>query len=237
MFTMNKNLVFSFIGGAVFTLVIAILYFTMFASKRSFPSFEDGKYFANIEWEDLRGEALPNSFLLEKDEARFSLFFSYPHAEEISGSLVGMEEAIDRFEPLQIQSASGSFLLFGDISDLTSKRGVILEVSSGREGAWELSTLNRYSEDSVEDTKETSLHLALLLEEAYVTSRLERNQIQVQGILAETQSLEEKLDSVEKLRSEGQQRIQEIETTLSKVVSEKESELKKIIVVDTQLLL
>ena len=227
----SRSLILAFIGGAITVLIVLSVYFRFIAPPRAFPQLADGSFLGVIQWEDLRGEELPSAFFLEKDGSQFHLSFSSPEREGLTGSFIELEDGAPGFAPVQLQSDSGSYLLFVKSVKDFSNAGKVLEVRSGRQGDWSLFTMpegqGRAANEESEN-KGDALHLSLLLEEQYVSTLLERNQIAVQEIVRESKELEVKLTEVDKLKAEGKQRLESVQGELASLLNAKEEKLKEI---------
>lgn len=229
-----RSLLLAFVCGAACALLFAFLYFRFIAPPRYFPQLADGSYFTSIVWEDLRGEELPESLLLKTKKTRFIASFPPPQQETLSGSFIELDDGSDGYAPVQLQADSGSYLFFVKSLEDSKFSGRVVEVTSGRQGAWSMQPLPTQavvsdSEEGIEkNDSETTLHLSLLLEEQYVTSVLEKNQIAVQSIVEKTKGLEGKLTEVDQLREEGKQRLETVNKDLESLQESKEKALKEL---------
>ncbi|MCB0330313.1 MAG: hypothetical protein KDD70_11625 [Bdellovibrionales bacterium] len=239
----------AFVTGALCALALAFLYYTFVAPARSFPKLDNGAYLGVIQWESSRGEELPSSVYFQRKGTQFNLLVPnvVPGVDEgsFSGSFVPFEDSDDLFMPIQIQTRGGHFLFFGD-GESSSQRGSgeVIELQTGKLGTWVFEPLpddvlgpsgassmgssGTESEGEGFDERSTTLLLSLLLEEQYVSSRLEENQIGMQKFSAEIDDLEEKLTEVDKLKAEGQERVRGAEESLAALKTEKESLLAEL---------
>jgi hypothetical protein len=242
-FVAFRNLTFAFLIGALTAVVVAFVYLNFIAPPRIFPSLSDGRYLGGIAWEDQRGKALPQSFYLQKKGGEYSVVFPAPLAESHSGSFVPLKEPERTSQsapvlPIQIHTEVGDLLFFKGSSlgeeesprEQIQESGEVLDMGTGRAGRWVLSALPDplVSPDGGEVAQPVALQLSLLLEERYVAGQLEEQQIEMQRLTQEIESLEEKLTQGDLLRAKGKEQLEAAERARGELLGKKQEALQQL---------
>lgn len=221
MFRSLRHFPGAFLAGALFSLILTVIYFLIVAPERSFPVLPDGQYVGRITWESNDGLDLPKTFMVEKNGEEYVLLLPNPSQKTSNGTFLPLLDAENtRYLPIQMNTGTNHFLWFSDAEwgrqEARSVLGDIFELKSGTLGRWRLAEVTTSAEEGEIELAEKALLLqaSLLVESHTLSEELEHAQISLQAFAGEVDALAEQVLDVDTLRAAGIERIKELTTQL-----------------------
>lgn len=235
MFRTLRHFPGAFIAGALFSLILTVIYFLIVAPERSFPMLPDGHYIGQMSWEKNDTLDLPKTFMVKKYREEYTLLLPNPSQKTSNGTFLPILDAENvRYLPMQMSTGNSHFLWFSEADwgaqEAQSVEGDVFELKSGTLGSWRLTEVapstkaaeNRFGDEAL------LLQASLLIESHALADELEHEQISLQAFAEEVDTLAERVLDVDTLRAAGMERIEELTTQLEQLKLQLEGESKTL---------
>lgn len=235
MFRTLRHFPGAFIAGALFSLILTVIYFLIVAPERSFPVLPDGNYVGHITWEKNDELDLPKTFMVKKYGEEYTLLLPNPSQRTSNGTFVPLLDGENaRYLPMQMSTGKSHFLWFSETEwgaqEAQSVAGDIFELKSSTFGSWRLTEVASSTEvaENGFGNKALVLQASLLIESHALSEELEHAQISLQAFAEEVDTLAERVLDVDTLRAAGMERIRELTGQLEQQKLQFEGESKTL---------
>ncbi len=206
-------------------LLAAVSFLLWLEMRKRFPAIEPASYFGTIDGVFAGADTAPTRLYIERQSGGEDIVVVVVRAgwvPQVVSAVArnGRSGASDWIMPLTVSGPDGTLSLIGTRSGPGEYVGGVVNVDTGKEGQWRITTISRESTASVGDPVDTKLWLSLKHELSEIEDQIRETERKIPAQKNEIDKLTGFINEGERLKSSADEKFIQVKDQLKEVQSE-----------------
>jgi len=206
-------------------LLAAVSFLLWLEMRKRFPAIEPASYFGTIDGVFAGADTAPTRLYIERQSGGEDIVVVVVRAGWVPQVVSAVARngrcgASDWIMPLTVSGPDGTLSLIGTRSGPGEYVGGVVNVDTGKEGQWRITTISRESTASVGDPVDTKLWLSLKHELSEIEDQIRETERKIPAQKNEIDKLTGFINEGERLKSSADEKFIQVKDQLKEVQSE-----------------